>query len=590
MDLQCAAGYRPSSFGNHLFSHVRSGQTQLHTKVPSLPVAIPPPLCYNIGIKYRFKELIMADLTQKPIDHNVDAPGQPISDRKRKKREKNLIFYPLGTIGRDMMYYLFTSCLFTYIMLTKQLTNSQLLAITAIMVAARIFDALNDPIMGNIIERTRTKWGKFKPWLLAGVLSTSVVIFLAFNTSLQGWAFIVFFGIIYFAYSITYTMHDIAYWGMIPAMSRDADLRNQYTSRATFCAGIGSTLASFLIPMLTVGKGALGGSAGKAYGIIALVIAILGPLFILFPLLGAKENRDELAEPKSKLNFKRILRTITQNDQLRWMILIFLIQQIGNSLVFGGIGTYFVYFRFGYAGGLYSIFSIVGVAATAVLMLIFPALSRKFTRRQLMTLGIIMVAVGSVIEIIGGILLPGNMFGFAVVTIGYMLVNLGLYGFYLIMMISIVNTVEYNELKTGHRNEAIITSMRPLLTKMGSAIVAAFTSLTFIIFKVVEKTNAIADFEQQAELGKITDDARLEGINGVIGTVGSWQTTGLLLAMVIIPLVFGFVSYILYQKFYKLDEKTYDNICAQLEERKAAEVAEVSEVSEASEAGMNKAE
>ncbi|MBO4326614.1 MAG: MFS transporter [Clostridia bacterium] len=515
----------------------------------------------------------MADSEQKSAEITVIAPAETESEHHRKRRTKNLIFYPLGTIGRDMMYYLFTNCILTYIMFTKQLTSAQLIAITVIMIAARVFDALNDPIMGNIIERTRTKWGKFKPWLLSGVLLTSVVIYLAFNSSLQGWPFIIFFGFIYFAYSITYTMHDISYWGMIPAMSRNADLRNRYTSRATFCAGIGSTLASFLIPILTTGENALGGSAGKAYGIIALVIAILGPLFILFPLFGAKEHRDDMAEPKTKLNFRRIFRTITQNDQLRWMILIFLIQQIGNSLVFGGIGSNFIYFRFGYAGGLYSIFSIVGVAATAVLMILFPALSRKLNRRKLMTFGMIMVAAGSATELIGGLALPANTVGFIVLTLGYMMVNLGLYGFYLIMMISIVNTIEYNELKTGHRNEAIITSMRPLLTKMGSAIVVALTSLTFLIFRVVEKTNAIASFEQDAQLGKITEDARLAGINDVISGVETWQTIGLLLAMVFIPLVFGFISYLLYQKFYKLDEKTYDDICAQLEEKKEAAAA-----------------
>ena len=503
----------------------------------------------------------------KPKEHNVDNPGQPISERKRKKREKNLIFYPLGTIGRDMMYFLFNNCILTYILFTKQLTSSQLLAITAIMVAARIFDGLNDPIMGNIIESTRTKWGKFKPWLLAGVLSTSIVIYLAFNTKLQGWPFIIFFGVIYFAYSITYTMHDISFWGMIPALSRDADLRNQYTSRATFFAGVGSTLASVLIPIFTTGEKALGGSAGTAYGIIALVIAILGPLFILFTLFGVKEHRGEDMEPQMHLNVRRITRTISQNDQLRWMILIFLLQQIANSLVFGGIGSSFIYFRYGYEGGLYSIFSMVGVAATAVLMLVYPALSRKFMRKQLMTFGMIMVVIGSVLEILGGMIMPANSVSFIVITIGYMLVNLGLYGFYLIMMISIVNTVEYNQLLTGHRNEAIITSMRPLLTKMGSAIVVALTSLTYLIFRVTEKTNQISSFEQQAELKQITDAARMEGIRDVIASVSTSQTNGLLLAMVIIPLVFGFVSYLLYQKNYKLDEKTYEDVCRQLEEK-----------------------
>ena len=513
----------------------------------------------------------MENLNQRPKEHNVDNPGQPISEKKRKKREKNLIFYPLGTIGRDMMYFLFNNCILTYIMLTKQLTNAQLGAISAIMIAARVFDALNDPIMGNIIESTRTKWGKFKPWLLSGVLLTSIVIYLAFNSKLQGWAFIVFFGVIYFAYSITYTMHDISYWGMIPALSRDADLRNQYTSRATFFAGIGSTLASVLIPMLTVGDMAIGGSAGKAYGIIALIIAILGPVFILFTVLGVKEHRGDDMEPRMRLNFRRILRTITQNDQLRWMIVIFLLQQIANQLVFGGIGQYFVYFRYGYEGGLYSTFSMVGVAATAVLMLAYPALSRKFKRRQLMSFGILMVAVGSVLEVLGGLVMSANSFSFIVLTIGYMIVNLGLYGFYLIMMISIVNTVEYNQLKTGHRNEAIIASMRPLLTKMGSALVVALTYLTYMIFRITDKTNAISSFEQQAELDQITAEARLEGINGVITTITSGQKNGLLLAMVIIPLVFGLASYILYQKNYKLDEQTYDDICRQLEAKGAGE-------------------
>ena len=130
---------------------------------------------------------------------------------------------------------------------------------------------------------------------------------------------------------------------------------------------------------------------------------------------------------------------------------------------------------------------------------------------------------------------------------------------------------EYNQLLTGHRNEAIITSMRPLLTKMGSAIVVALTSLTFLIFQVTEKTNAIAEFEQKAQLGQITDDARMEGIHAVIAGVSSGQTAGLLLAMVLIPLVFGIASYLLYQKFYKLDEKTYEDICRRLEEKQASQ-------------------
>ena len=78
------------------------------------------------------------------------------------QRKKNLIMFPLGTIGRDMVYNLVTSYLLTYVLFTRALTAAQLAAISAIMVGARVFDALNDPIMGNIIERTRTRWGKLQ--------------------------------------------------------------------------------------------------------------------------------------------------------------------------------------------------------------------------------------------------------------------------------------------------------------------------------------------------------------------------------------------------------------------------------------------
>ena len=97
-----------------------------------------------------------------------------MEDKKVQKR--NLWFFPLGTVGRDMVYNLINSYLLTFVMLTRHLDPAQLGAITAIMIAARIFDALNDPLMGNIIERTRTKWGKSKPWLVIGILTTSIVI------------------------------------------------------------------------------------------------------------------------------------------------------------------------------------------------------------------------------------------------------------------------------------------------------------------------------------------------------------------------------------------------------------------------------
>ena len=488
---------------------------------------------------------------------------------EQKIRKRNLIMFPLGTVGRDMMYNLVTSYLLTFVLFTHKLTAAQLSAITGIMVAARIFDALNDPIMGNIIERTRTKWGKFKPWLVIGILTTSVVIYLAFNVQLQGWSFVWFFGIIYFLYSITYTMHDISYWGMVPALSSDADARNQYTSRATLFAGIGGMLAAAFIPMLTAGDNAIGGNAVTAYGRVALIIAVLGPLFLAFTVFGVKEQRNYNDDPVPPVSFKKIIGTIAGNDQLVWISLIFLLQQIGNGIVLSGIGQTYIYVEFGYEGTFFTIFQMLGMAVTGFLMIFYPMISRHLHRKKLMSILMVVAAIGYMIMLLPGLLLSTGTAKFALITLGYMLANFGQYGFYLIMMISIMNTVEYNEYTHGTRDEGIVSSLRPFLTKMASALTVAIANFTYIIFNIIHYTNGIADLEQAANAGEISTEQKAAEITSLLQGVHHSQTLGLLVVMTVVPCALMFLSYILYKKRYKLDEEEYDRICAEIAARKA---------------------
>ena len=487
---------------------------------------------------------------------------------EQRLRKRNMLMFPLGTVGRDMVYCLVTNFLLTYILFTKGLTAAQLGAVTAIMVAARVFDALNDPVMGNIIENTRSKWGKFKPWLLIGILQTSVVVYMVFSTNLRGWSFIALFGVFYFSFSIAYTMHDISYWGMVPALGSDAGARDQFTSRATLFAGIGGTLASILIPMLTTGENAIGGNAGTAYSIIALIIGILAPLFLCFTLFGVREHREDTPKKPFSLGLGKVLSTIRGNDQLLWISLIFLIQQVGNNLIVGGVGSTYIYLTFGYSGGLYSSFSTIGMLATAVLMVFYPAISRKIHRKKLMSIMMGMSTVGYVLMLLSGFLMGGSDLCFAVLTLGYMLSNFGQYGFYLVMMISIINTVEYNEYKHGTREEAIIASIRPFFTKMGSALVVVITSISYVVFGVTNYTNQISDLESAAASGLITEAEKLSSIETVIAGIQGNQSEGLLLCMVVIPFVLMFISYLLYRKHYILDEEEYDRICKVIEARK----------------------
>jgi len=501
--------------------------------------------------------------------------NKKITESARTK--KNLIYFPLGTMGRDAVYCLINSYLLTFVLFTHSLDGAQLAAITGIMIAARVFDALNDPVMGNIIERTHSRFGKFKPWLAIGGVTTSVVIYLLFNVNFQGWEFVWFFALMYFAFSITYTMSDISYWGMIPALGSDADARNRFTSRATLFAGIGGTLASILIPMFTAGSGAIGGSTAVAYGRVALVVAILAPLLILFTLFGVQENREAgpAAPGKEKFSFVKIIKTIGRNDQLVWVAVIFLIQQVGNGLVIGGIGSTYIYFTFGYNGALFSMFNTVGMAATAFLMIFYPVISRHIHRKKLM--GLMMAASGAgYVMMLFSLLIPGAGMGkFWVLVLGYMVSNFGQYCFYLIMMISIMNTVEYNEYKFGTRDEGIITSLRPFITKMSSALIVALTSVTYLVFGVTGYTNRISDLEQQCAQGLISEEQKLTEISSVIfgtteggqGGVTAEQSGGLLITMTLVPCTLMLLSYILYKKKYKLDEEEYDRICRELQKR-----------------------
>ena len=169
----------------------------------------------------------------------------------------------------------------------------------------------------------------------------------------------------------------------------------------------------------------------------------------------------------------------------------------------------------------------------------------------------------------GNLMLGGMDLKFLLITVGYMLANFGQYGFYLILMISVINTVEYNEYIHGTRDEGIITSMRPFLTKLASALTVLIASATYLLTGVTRYTNQISSLENAAAAGHITEAEKLSQIRTLLQDVTHGQSTGLLLVMIVVPLVLMVVSYVLYVKHYKLDEPEYDRICAQLKARRA---------------------
>ena len=313
--------------------------------------------------------------------------------------------------------------------------------------------------------------------------------------------------------------------------------------------------------MLTTGSGTIGGNASTAYSVVAVAICIIAPAFLCFTIFGARERREAAPAVKSG-GVKKVFRTIAANDQLRWIALIFLIQQVGNGIAVGGLGSTYIYFEYGYDGGLYSLFTTVGMSATAFLMIFYPVISRKVNRKPLMKIMAVISLVGFALMLLSKVI---PALGFVLVTAGYMLSNFGLYCYYLVMMISIINTVEYNEYTTGQRDEAIIASVRPFVTKMASAVIVLITTGSYILSGVVRITNNISDLESAAAMGAITEAEKLQSIQSVISGVSENQKLVLLLCMTILPCILMLLSNFLYQKKYKLDEAEYARICKELE-------------------------
>ena len=495
----------------------------------------------------------------------------------KKPFTKNMLMFSLGTIGRDFLYFLFNSFLMTFILFTKTIDNKMLTVVGAIIVVARIFDALNDPIMGGIVENTRTKWGKYKPWQLLGAVLTGAVIISVFCVKLDGWSYIGFLAFAYLMFSITFTMNDISYWGMLPSLTSDEHERNKLTSCAQLLASAGIGLASLLIPLFTTGSLAKWG-APTGYKVIGIISAVLMVLFQLITILGVKEKPLPPITPdkSDKLTLKKMFQTIAKNDQLLWCALIMLIFSIGTGVVGGGLLTMYVYFEFGYEGG-YTLLIGLGYGIISTLFTAtYPWLSKKFGRNKILYSAGIATIFGFALMLIFALAIPtgapksSEWFAkFILIAVAYTFIGYGA-GFYMIMVINMANTVEYNEWKYGQRNESLIFSLRPFTAKLSSALTQALVIGVYAVASITTYTNAISNIENEASKNLITNKVKMEKITGIIKEVSLQDRQILVSCMCIIPIVFMIVALILYKKKCTLSETRLAEMVKETEARKLA--------------------
>lgn len=534
--------------------------------------------------------------------------------------------YSLGGIGRDMTYALVATFFLTYVQYAVGLSVAQFSVIGIILIIGRIWDAVNDPIMGAIIENTKSRWGKFKPWILIGALLTAVVIVLMFNWRPMGnggWNYVIFFAVIYFLWEIAFTMNDISYWSMLPALTTDEKERNNVTTLAVVFAGVGAFAANAGINFLTVGN------AIKGYSMVSIIIAIFLIGCQLLTVFGVKQTvqttgdlatSSEVNKAAEKVTIKKMFRVIKNNDQLLWIILAMLLYNFGSGLLVA-LGYNFIYMELGYDGFLALVFvACFGVSNIGV-QAFYSKLANKFGRKRLLFYSLLAIVFGYLLLFFAD-LLPFLPMSIVTVCLFGIFSFAGQAIFYMILTVNIANTVEYNEYRTQERNEAVIFSLRPFMAKMSSALEQGFVTLvlatsgiyvlsqnvTFLenqkakfddmtvaqqeVYKQnLEERKVILDNEEFKDLSE-EDKARyydmLESVtfkrNETTGKdemninkaadsnfkekADSFMRWYLRSAITIVPTLAIYLSYLVLKKKYIIDEEMYQKMVKEIEARK----------------------
>jgi melibiose permease/lactose/raffinose/galactose permease len=470
-----------------------------------------------------------------------------------KQERRNKYCFGLGTVGRDALYSLVSMYLLVHLTDVVGFSDRGLGIIGVMLTLFGIFDAVIDPFVGAIVDNTKTKWGKFKPWILIGMIGTGVLTVLMFHNFEMGeTAHIVLLGVTYLLFSIFFSLNDIAYWSLMPAISKDQTVREGVGAFARICANVG--MFAMVLIYLNV-PGFFGGmSARQAYFIFAIIIAVIMWVFQSITLLGVKEDRSGL-DKTERTTLKDLFRALVGNDQLLVTAISMALFMIGYCTT-TGFGTY--YFKYAYKNeGMYMVFAAVLAVAQLTALSVFPLFRKKFTRKQLYT--------GSMIAVTASYIIFFLSFEFLPLVV---LAGLGLFFaqafIQLLMLLFLADAVEYGEWKLGKRNEAASFAVQPFINQFGGAASKGVISFTLIISGINAIANAAgADPDRAAEI-----------INATPGSA-IWIMK---ISMMILPLICILIGFFLYSKKFKIDEEMYAKILEDLEKKKSG--SEVSEISE----------
>ena len=461
-----------------------------------------------------------------------------------KQMQRNKICFGLGTVGRDALYSLVSMYLLVHLTDVVGFSDGGLAAIGIMLTAFGIFDAVIDPFVGAIVDSTKTKWGKFKPWILIGMIGTGVLTVLMFhNFRIGETAHIILLGATYLLFSIFFSLNDIAYWSLMPAISKDQKVREGVGAFARICANVGMFAMVLIYLNVPSMFSFLNMEDRDVYFIFAIICALIMWAFQSITLFGVKEDRGYL-EKEEKTTLKDLWRALIGNDQLMVTAVSMALFMIGYCST-TAFGTY--YFKYAVGDeGMYMVFAAVLAVAQLTALSVFPLFRKKFSRKQLYTGSMIAVTISYIIFFLSFEWLP-------------LIVIAGLGLFFaqafiqLLMLLFLADAVEYGEWKLGKRNEAASFAVQPFINQFGGAASKGVVSFTLIISGI----NMIAN--------EITANPANEA--QIIANMPDSAIWIMKISMMILPLICILIGFFLYIKKFKIDEETYAQILSDLKAR-----------------------
>jgi len=460
-----------------------------------------------------------------------------------KAYRKNRWNFGLGTIGRDMLYTLVSMYLLFFMTEVVNLDDATMWWITGVLLVARIFDAVNDPIMGAIVDNTRGKHGKFKPYIAWGALGTAVITILMFaDFKLTGAAYVTLFAVLYLLWDVAFTANDIGYWSMLPSLSLDQKEREKIGAIARICANIGLFAIVGAIVPVTGWLGDVFGSDKTGWFVFAVACAVIMVGGQAITVFGVKEPH-LVVEPQKNATLRDLGRAIFKNDQLLFTAVSMSLFMIGYSITTSA-GLH--YFKYVYGNeNMYSIFGVVMGVTQILTLAVFPLFSKKWNRKMLYTIGTVFVLLGYAVFFfvpdsavaLGEIMIDPMVF----IGIAGMLLFVGQSFIQLLMLMFLADSIEYGQWKLNRRSESVTFALQPFINKIGAAIANAIVSATVIISGI--------------NSAKSPADVTPEGIET------------LKLSMFALPLIVIVLGYIVYLWKFKIDEKMYAQILTDLKGR-----------------------